>query len=76
MNKEFTVNACCIYCGSEQFDMDSKDDTTICCGKCGKKNSLITLREQAIQKGKERAVQELQDKIGKIFKNKTIKLKL
>lgn len=76
MKEKFTINASCIYCGSKKFDKESQDEITICCAKCGKRNSLITLKEQAIQKGQEQVIQKFQQEINKMCKDVTIKLKL
>lgn len=75
MDKKFTIKTHCLYCGSNLFDTDSKNDETITCAKCGKENSLALLREQAENEAKQQVKKDIENQIKRIFKSKTIKLK-
>lgn len=75
MDKKFTIKTHCLYCGSDLFDTDSKNDKTIICAKCGKENSLALLKEQATNEAKQQIKKDIENQIKGIFKSKTIKLK-
>ena len=75
MDKQFTIKTHCLYCGSNLFDTDSKNDETIACAKCSKENSLALLREQAENEAKQQVKKDIENQIKRIFKSKTIKLK-
>lgn len=75
--KQFNISLRCIFCDSTQFELPYKgyqpsDGEMIKCGNCGKLNDYSSLREVAIEKGrnevKKYATNLIEGKLKKIIK--------
>jgi len=72
-DKTFRVNLKCVFCGNEKFKIPYKDyqpqeGEQIICPNCGKSNDFSSLRQLAIQEGREKIKSYATDEIQKLLK--------
>lgn len=72
-DKTFKINLKCVFCGYDKFELPYKDyqpqeGEQIKCPNCGKTNDFSSLKQLAIQEGREEVKNYVTTELKKIFK--------